>query len=54
MSNFIVEKIKTKVRNGIKTLLVEVLKGDIQEHSIFTMPGFESVPINGEKVFLIA
>ena len=50
----IVKVLKSKIKNGIKKLLVEVLKDDPQWHSSFTLPGIESAPIPGEKVFLQA
>ncbi len=49
----IVESIKSAVKNGIKKLLVEVLKDDPQEHTVFSLPGIETAPVKGEKCLSI-
>lgn len=49
----IVESIKSSIKKGLKKLLVEVLKDDPQEHTVFTLPGFEVSPVKGEKCLLI-
>lgn len=49
----IVESIKSTIKNGVKKLIVEVLKDDAQEHTVFTLPGFETSPVKGEKCLLI-
>lgn len=48
----IVTVIKTKIKEGFKHLVLEVLKDDIQEHITFTLPGIESTPVKGDKVLL--
>ena len=49
----IVKSIKSSFKDGLKRLLVEVLKDDSQEHVAYTVPGVLSVPLKNEKCLLI-
>ena len=53
MKPSIVTVIKSVIRDGLKRLLVEVLKGDSQYHTAYTLPGIETTPVKGEKVLFI-
>lgn len=53
MKPSIVKAIKSAIKNGLKRLLVEVLLDDSQEHTVFTMPGIETIPLKDEKCLLI-
>ncbi len=49
----IVKVIKSVIKNGLKRLLVEVLKDDIQEHTGLTLPGIETTPLSVDKCLLL-
>ena len=44
--------IKSKIKSGLKNLLIEILKDDTQEHICLTIPGVESVALKEQKVCL--
>lgn len=47
-----VKVIKSKIISGIKNLLIEIFKDDIQEHIFLTIPNIETIALKDEKVCL--